>query len=171
MEILAIAGTVVFYLVLIAGLLIIPLGFPGTWVMVIAAIVYALVGNLNPPAGNEIWPIVWLVLMAGLGELIELGVRIIGSKAANVPNGAIVAAIVGGLVGVIIGVPIFLIGSLFGLLIGVFAGAFIYALVTTKEIHRALWMALATTTSQVVALFAKTCIGIAMIVYISVELF
>ena len=165
------AGTVVFYLVLIGALLIIPLGFPGTWVMVAAALVYALLGNLNPPDGPEWLPIVILALLAGLGELIELGVRIVGSKMADVPNGAIVAAIVGGLVGVIIGVPIFLIGSLLGLLLGVFLGAFLYALVTVKQLPKAIAMALATTTSQVVALFAKTCIGIAMMVYITVELF
>jgi len=170
MELLHIAGTVVFYLALLIGLLIIPLGFPGTWVMVIASLVYMLVGNIHP-GGSEVWTLVILVAFAVLGELIELGVRIVGSKVAQVPNKAIVAAIVGGLIGVIVGVPVFLIGSLVGLLIGIFTGAFIYGWITTKEVHKALWMALATTTSQVVALFAKTGIGIGMIIYISVVLF
>lgn len=138
--------------------------------MLAAAIVYALITNLNPD-GSEWMVLLVLTIMAALGELIELGVRIVGSKMADVPNGAIVAAIVGGLIGVLIGVPVFLVGALIGLLIGVFAGAFIYSFIVTKEIHRAGWMALATTFSQVVALFAKTCIGIAMIVYISIELF
>ena len=87
------------------------------------------------------------------------------------PNGAIVAAIIGGIIGAIIGVPVFLIGSLLGLLLGVFLGAFLYALLKTKQLHRATKMAVATTTSQVVALFAKTCIGVAMMVYITLELF
>ena len=109
--------------------------------------------------------------MAGLGELIELGVRIVGSRKSKVPNGAIVAAIIGGLIGAIIGVPVFLIGSLLGLLLGVFFGAFLYGYIRQNDLGQALQMAKVTTTSQVVALFAKTCIGIAMVVYLTVELF
>lgn len=165
------AGMIVFYVVLLCCLLIIPLSFPGTWLMVVAAGVYALVANLNPPDGSEWVPIIVLVLLAGLGELIELGVRIAGSRKSKVPNGAIVAAIIGGIIGAIIGVPVFLIGSLLGLLIGVFLGAFLYAILHSKNLHTALQMAKATTTSQVVALFAKTCIGVAMMVYITMELF
>lgn len=171
MDILSLAGMIIFYVVLIAALLIIPLSFPGTWVMVAAAIVYALLGDLNPPGGSEWFPILVLVLLAGLGELIELGVRIVGSKMAAVPNGAIVAAIIGGIIGAIVGVPIFLIGSLLGLLLGVFVGALLYSLAHVKNTHQALKMALATTTSQIVALFAKTCIGLGMMVYITMELF
>lgn len=165
------AGVIVFYVVLLCCLVLIPLSFPGTWFMVAAAGVYALIGNLNPPHGSEWIPILVLGLLAGLGELIELGVRIIGSRRAKVPNGAIIAAIIGGLIGAIIGVPVFLIGSLLGLLLGVFLGAFLYAFFKVKELHSAMAMAIATTTSQVVALFAKTCIGVAMIVYLTWELF
>lgn len=167
---LALTGTILFYLTLGLGLVIIPLSFPGTWVMVVATGCYALLGDLNPE-GSELLAFVVVVLLAGLGELIEFGVRIIGSKVANVPTGAIVCAIIGGFIGVIIGVPVFLIGSLIGLLLGVFLGAFIYGMVTTKQLSTALWMSLATTTSQVVALFAKTCIGIAIIVYVTVAIF
>ncbi len=171
MAAVAVTGLIVFYLVLIAGLVIIPLGFPGTWVMVVATLAYLLFGDLNP-GGSEWFVLVVVALMAGLGELIELGTRIVGSKVARVSNGAIVAAIVGGLIGVIVGVPIFLIGSLLGLLFGVFLGAFFYSLVFEKNsIAGALWVALATTTSQVVALFFKTCIGLAIIIYLTIIIF
>lgn len=166
-----VTGIAFFYLILLVGLILIPLGFPGTWVMVVAAIVFALLGNLNP-AGSEWTGILIVAALAGLGELIELGVRVVGSKLAKVSNGAIIAAIVGGLIGVFVGFPIFLIGSLIGLLLGVFLGAFFYALLLENQRPlAAIKIALATTTSQVVALFAKTCIGIAIIIYLTVILF
>lgn len=171
MTALLIIGLVLFYLILLIGLILVPLGFPGTWVMVGAAILFAILGDLNP-VGTDWLPLIVVVLLAGVGELIELGVRIVGGKVAKVSNGAIIAAIVCGILGAIIGVPIFLIGSLIGLLLGVFLGAFLYALLIEKNTGvGSLWVALATTTSQVVALFAKTCIGIAIIVYLTVMLF
>jgi hypothetical protein len=171
MTALFITGIALFYIILLVGLILIPLGFPGTWVMVVAAVVYALLADLNP-GGSEWIAVIIVALLAGLGELIELGVRIVGGKVAKVSNGAIIAAIVGGIMGALIGVPIFLIGSLIGLLLGVFLGAFLYALIIEKNnTIGSFWVALATTTSQVVALFAKTCLGIAIIVYLTVVLF
>lgn len=170
MTLLAIIGVILFYLILLAGLVIIPLSFPGTWVMLIAAVIFSLLGDLYP-GGSELLALLVVTALAGLGELIELGVRIVGSRMAKVPNGAIVAAIVGGLIGAIIGVPVFLIGSLLGLLLGVFLGAFAYGFLTTKKLSDSLMMAVATMLSQVVALFAKTCVGIAIIVYLTFVLF
>lgn len=171
MTALFITGISLFYLVLLVGLILVPLGFPGNWVMVGAAIVYALVGDLNLE-GSDWMAVIVVALLAGLGELIELGVRVVGGKVAHISNGAIIAAIVGGIIGAIVGVPIFLIGSLIGLLLGVFLGAFFYALIIEKNnAMGSIGVALATTTSQVVALFAKTCLGIAIIVYLTVVLF
>ena len=168
---LALLGIIVFYIALIVGLLLIPLGFPGTWVMVAAAALFAALADLAP-GGSEWIALIIVTALAGLGELIELGVRIVGGKVAKVSNGAIIAAIVGGIIGAIVGVPVFLIGSLIGLLLGVFLGAFGYALLFERHsIAGAAWVALATTTSQIVALFAKTCIGLAIIVYLSVVVF
>ena len=117
------SGIGLLYLVLLLALIIVPLGFPGNWIMFAAASVFALVSDLNPD-GSEWTALIIIAAMAGVGELIELGVRIVGGKLAKVSNGAIIAAIIGGLLGVFIGVPIFLIGSLLGLLVGVLWGPF-----------------------------------------------
>jgi len=170
MDIVGSLGIGLLYLFLIIGLCIIPLGFPGTWLMVVASILFALVGDIHP-GGSEWVALLIITAIAALGELVELGVRIVGSKVAHVPNGAIVCAILGGLIGAIVGVPVFLIGSLLGLLLGVFLGAFLYALFMEGRFGAAFWMALATTTSQVVALFAKTCMGLAIVVYLTFILF
>ncbi len=170
MEALATTGIALLYVALLAGMLMIPLGLPGTWLMAIAAWAFAFFGDLNP-GGSEMTACLIVGALVLCGELIELAVRILGSKMAKVPTGAIVAAIVGGLFGAIIGVPVFLIGSLIGLLIGVFLGAFIYALFIERRVSAAIWMAVATTTSQVVALFAKTCVGLAIIIYLTIILF
>ncbi len=163
-------GLVLFYLVLAVALALIPLSFPGTWLMFAATAAYAALGSLHP-TGSDWIPLIVVALLAGLGELIELGIRIVGSRLASVPNGAIVAAIIGGVIGVFVGVPIFLIGSLVGLLIGIFTGAFAYGLVTKNSVTRSLAMAVATTFSQIVALFAKTTLGIGIIFYLSTLIF
>lgn len=170
MELLATASLVLFYLALVAALVSIPLGFPGTWLMLVAAVVFAAVGDLRP-AGSDWVPLLVVGLLAGTGELIELGIRIVGGRWIEVPTGAIVAAIVGGILGALVGLPVFLIGSLAGLLLGIFIGALGYGLIATRALGRALAMALAATCSQIVALFAKTIVGVAIIAYLTMVIF
>lgn len=170
MVFLGIVGLILFYLVLVVSLALIPLGLPGNWFMLAAAALFALLGDLNLK-GSDWVPLLVVTGLAGLGELIELGIRIVGSKLADVPTGAIVAAIVGGLVGALIGVPIFLVGSLLGLLLGIFVGALLYGLLTVKDLKRSVAMALTTTFSQIVALFAKTAIGLSIIIYLTTAIF
>lgn len=157
-------------LFILAGIVLVPLGLPGTWVIVASAFLYSVFFDFSPPQG-DLWVIVVLVVLALLGEVLEFLVGTLGGKKLNVSTGAIIASIVGGLVGAIVGVPVFLVGSLLGLLLGAFLGALLYEWFITKDFRLALGSAMAVFFSRMVASFVKTCIAIGMGVYLAFKVF
>jgi uncharacterized protein YqgC (DUF456 family) len=160
-------GLFVFVLV---GILLVPLGLPGTWVIAAAAFIYSIFFDFKPPGDD--WVIVLiLITLAVLGELLELWVGVMGGKKMNVSTGAIIASILGGLIGAFVGVPVFLIGSLLGLLLGVFLGAFLYEWITTRKLRVAFGSALAVFFSRIVATFVKTSIALGMGIYLGFKVF
>jgi uncharacterized protein YqgC (DUF456 family) len=153
------------------GLLMVPLGLPGTWVIVIGAVVYSLFFGFDGGASSALAVNAILIGIAVFGEIVEFFVGTLGSKPLKVSNGAIVCAFIGGIVGAIIGVPVFLIGSLLGVFLGAFLGAFIWELATLGSVGRALTNALAVLATKVVATFLKTALAIGMAVYLLFKLF
>ncbi len=104
----------------LAGLLIIPFGLPGLWVMVLGVVGY---GWLTDFQAVTAWTVGLVLALAVLGEVIEawLGFRFArrygGSRRAGW------GALAGGLIGAVVGVPVPLIGSVIGGFVGAFAGA------------------------------------------------
>ncbi|HKX12461.1 MAG TPA: DUF456 domain-containing protein [bacterium] len=159
------------FLSIVLGVAMVPLGLPGTWVIVLGSVTYSFFftfdgGASSPWAVNAI-----LIGIAVVGEIVEFFVGTLGSKPLKVSNGAIVCAFIGGIVGAIIGVPVFLIGSMIGLFIGAFLGAFIWELATLGKVGRALTNALAVLATKVVATFLKTTLALVMAFYLLFKLF
>ncbi len=161
-------GLILYIIVLLGGLIIVPLGFPGTWLMVIASFVFSLLGDFQS-GRSDFWVLFLVVLMAVIGEVIEYMVGIMGSKKFQVTGGAIVCSIIGGLIGAFIGIPVVVIGSLLGLLVGTFLGAWLYEIILNRDIKKSFQMALAVFFSRVMALFVKTTIAFAMVVFILIK--
>ncbi|HEY3324310.1 MAG TPA: DUF456 domain-containing protein [Planctomycetota bacterium] len=117
------AGLIVFFLVLIAGMFIIPFGLPGTFLQVAAAAILATATH-----GTKItwgWVLAFL-LMALIGEAIEFMSGQWGAKRFGGSKAAAWGALIGGLLGAMFGgilIPIPVIGSLIASFIGTFAGA------------------------------------------------
>lgn len=103
-------------------LLIIPLGLPGTWLMLGIAAVYSAMTH-----DSIGWITILLVgVLAVIAEVLEF---MLGGRFARKYGGSKRAgwgAIVGGIVGAIVGVPVPLIGSMIGAFVGAFAGAFVF---------------------------------------------
>ena len=107
-------------IVLLLGLLLVPLGLPGLWVMLAATFGYWLA-----VPGGAIGTVTVVVVgaMVVAAEVLEFTVagryarRFGGSRRASW------GAIGGGLVGALVGVPVPVIGSLIGAFAGAFAGA------------------------------------------------
>lgn len=111
-------------LVMFAGLLIIPFGLPGLWLMIGVVAVGVFAGTVSW------WLFTILVLLGLLAELLEfLAVKSFSDRHGGSTR-AFWGAIAGGIGGAIIGAPIPIIGPLVLGVLGTFAGA---ALVTAWE--------------------------------------
>ena len=118
-------------LILVAGWVLTLLGMPGNWLMVAAAALYAWLIPEESPCRVG-WDVVSaLVVLACLGELVELVAGALGAAKAGGSKRAaalsLVGSLIGAIVGVVVGVPIPVVGSLVGAVvfagIGALAGA------------------------------------------------
>jgi uncharacterized protein YqgC (DUF456 family) len=159
---------VLFILLLIVGVAIVPIGLPGTWLIVLDAFFYSLIRDFD----TKDWKVLLVVgTLALLGEAIEFLSGILGAKSQKVPNGAIIASMIGGIVGAIIGVPVFLIGAVLGLLLGTFIGALLYSLITHPHAGEAIRFAFVILFSRVISIFAKTSVAVTMVIYLLFKVF
>jgi len=149
-------------LVLFAGLLLIPLGLPGIWLMVGAVALY------NPLTGTEAVgtvTIVGILLLAGVAEVIEFTLAARYTRQYGGSKRAGWGAIVGGIVGAIVGVPIPVIGSVIGAFVGSFAGALIAEWSRGTKTGPATRVATGALLGRVMATAAKVAIGMVMAVW------
>jgi uncharacterized protein YqgC (DUF456 family) len=161
--------TIFFALLLVLALvlcwLLTLLGLPGNWLMAAIAAVYAWLGPAQGHLAIGWKTAVALVVLALLGEVVELLAGAVGvARAGGSKRGAamaLVGSILGGLVGVVVGVPIPLIGSLVAALLFAGLGAMIGAAwgeiwagqapgKTWRIAQRAFWGRLAGTLGKVI---------------------
>ena len=160
MEFTGIIAVLLLVLFCVAGLVLIPLGMPGTFLIIIGAAVY----NLIHWSMAVSLPILGVLLMlAVLAEVLEyiLGMKLAEKRGTSRP--AVYGAIIGGIVGTFAGVPVPVIGSVIGLFVGVFAGAFVFELVLKKELPAAFYSAMGAFYGRLGAIFVKLLIGALMI--------
>jgi uncharacterized protein YqgC (DUF456 family) len=154
-------------LVLLLGLLMLPLGLPGLWVMLAAVAGYAFLG----PSGRiGAWTIAIVAALAGLGELLEL---VLAGRFARRYGGSRRAgwgAIIGSIAGAIIGVPVPVVGSMIGAFVGAFVGAWVAELTRSPEVRGATRVATGALLGRIAATAAKVGIGCAVIVWVGFAL-
>ncbi len=116
-------GVLLFAAALLLGLVLIPLGLPGLWVIVAGVLAY---GWLTEFRSVGVGTIALAVGLAFLGEILEYWIgfrytqRYGGSKSAGW------GALIGGIAGAIVGVPVPVIGSVIGAFVGSFLGAAVF---------------------------------------------
>jgi uncharacterized protein YqgC (DUF456 family) len=151
----------VLLLCLVVGLVLVPLGLPGLWVMVAGVLGYA---GLTEFRSVGVATIAVVLGLAFLGEILEwwigfgLARRYGGSRRAGW------GALLGGIVGAVVGVPVPIIGSVIGAFVGSFGGAalFEYSLSgTAATAMRAGWGAML---GRAAAAGAKVAIGVVIAV-------
>src|SRR5687768_9998785 len=149
---------------LLLGLLLVPLGLPGTWIMVGAALTYDLV------VGGE--PIGWLLLvvitvLALIGEVIEFSLAARYTRKYGGSRRAGWGAILGGIAGAIVGVPVPIIGSVIGAFVGSFVGALVAEYTRPESTAGgATRVATGALIGRVVAAAMKTGIGVVIAVWL-----
>ncbi len=123
----------------VIGLVLVPLGLPGLWVMVIGVIGY---GWLTDFRTVGVATIAIVLALAFVGEIIEMWVGFRLTKRYGGSNRAGWGALIGGIIGAVVGVPVPIIGSVIGAFVGSFAGAMLFEYTlsaTTSTAVRAGW--------------------------------
>ncbi len=143
------------------GLALVPLGLPGLWLIVVAAVGYGWATAFHSIGLVTIAVVLGLAL---LGELFEFWLgygltrRYGGSKRAGW------GSLLGGLAGAVVGVPVPLIGSVIGAILGSFAGALVFEYAGSGEAGMAVRAGWGALVGRVAAAAAKTAVGIVMAV-------
>ena len=141
------------------GLLVIPLGLPGLWVML------AVLGLAAFDGAVAWWVVGALAVCAALAEVAEYFIVRHTSDRYGASRRAFWGAIAGGLVGVIVGVPVPIVGPLIGGLLGTFAGAAIVTWWQTRHLGSAGRAALGAVIGRGIAAAVKTAAGFAILVF------
>ena len=145
----------------LVGLLLIPLGLPGLWVILLGTIGYGWLTDFRSMGAGFIVLIIGLALA---GEVIEswLGFRFArrygGSRRAGW------GALVGGLVGAAVGVPVPIIGSVFGGFVGAFAGAALFEYTASRRSEGAVRAGWGAMLGRAAAAATKMALGVVMAV-------
>ena len=150
---------------LLVGLVLVPLGLPGLWVMLAATFGYWLA----VPAGDVgALTVVVVGVMVVVAEVAEFAVAGRYARKYGGSRRASWGAMVGGVVGAVVGVPLPVIGSLLGAFAGAFAGALVAEL-TVPLGRRGELMQVATgaLVGRVVAAALKVGFGVAIIAWVT----
>jgi uncharacterized protein YqgC (DUF456 family) len=159
---------IVLVVALIVGLLMVPFGLPGLWVMLGAVTLYSYA---LPAGGIGTGTIIVVGALAFLGELMEflLTGRFVNRYGGSRRSGW--GAVLGSIVGAIVGVPVPVIGSLIGAFAGAFAGAWLAELTLRGEVRAATHVATGALLGRMAAVATKAGVGCAVIVWVVFALF
>jgi uncharacterized protein YqgC (DUF456 family) len=154
-------GIAVLILCAAIGLVLIPLGLPGLWVIVGGILAY---GWLTAFRTVGLWTIVLALGLAFLGEALEwwIGFRFAKRYGGSKSSGW--GALLGGIVGAVVGVPVPVIGSVIGAFVGSFLGAVAFEYLSSRHAPTAVRAGWGALWGRAVAAALKTAIGLAIVV-------
>ena len=150
--------------ILLVSLFLIPLGLPGTWVMIAAGVGYSLL----VPNSIGIFALVAVTALAVVGEVFEFTLAGKYARKYGGSRRASWGAIIGGTIGAIMGVPfpIPFVGSIVGAFVGAFVGALVMEYSRGSDPHTATRVATGALIGRVVAAALKVAIGFVIAVWL-----
>ena len=162
-------GLLVSVALCVVGLILSCISLSGTWLVVLATLLLALV--LSHPFPG-VWTIVGFVALSFGTEVLEFFAGYWGVKKQGGSSRAGLAALIGGLLGLFLGsaIPVPLFGSVIGMLIGSFALVFVVERRRLKKDDEAAQIALGTVIARCAVIFLKVGVTLGMIVYLIVGL-
>ena len=146
---------------LVTGLLLVPLGLPGLWVMVGAILVY---GWLTDFRSLSVALIAIVLVVALLGEIIESWLGFHFAKRYGGSNRSGWGALIGGIVGAVVGVPVPVIGSVIGAFLGSFVGAALFELSASRQLGVATRAGWGSVVGRAAAAAVKIALGVVIAV-------
>lgn len=155
-------GITILVIVLVGSLLIVPLGLPGTWLMVGAALVY----HVAVRGAIGIGTVVGTAVLALIGELLEFSLAGRFSRKYGGSRRAAWGAILGGFAGALIGVPVPIVGPVIGAFLGAFIGALVAELTVKGDGRAASRAATGALLGRITAAAMKVAIGVVIAVWV-----
>ena len=144
--------------VMTVSLLLIPLGLPGLWIMMLVLAAGAWTGIVSW------WLFTALLALAAVAELLEwVALDRLGKKYGGTRR-TFWGALAGGIAGAIVGTPVPVIGSLLGVFAGTMLGASIATWTLVKDSELALNAGWGALLGRAVAIGLKTATGLVVLV-------
>ncbi|MGH7567813.1 MAG: DUF456 family protein [Gemmatimonadales bacterium] len=144
-----------------AGLVLVPLGLPGLWVMVLGLIAYGWLTDFRSISTTVIAVSLGLAVV---GEIVETWVGFRLARRYGASSRAGWGALAGGLVGAVIGVPVPIIGSVIGGFVGSFVGAALFEYSRVGRADAAVGAGWGAVLGRAAATAAKMALGVAIAV-------
>jgi hypothetical protein len=158
------AGLLLLLIACLASLASLLLGLPGTFFIVVAALLY---GWATSFAAVQWSTVGWLLLLAVVGEGFEFFAGAVGAAGERPSRRVMVGALAGGVVGGLAGTPVlFAVGSLLGALVGAFAGAAL-AVVSEGGTIGSVSTGLAALRGRLLGFVLKAAIAVVMLVVLA----
>jgi uncharacterized protein len=148
--------------VMLIGLVLIPFGLPGTWIIAAAALGYQLL----VPGSISMITVGAVIVLALVGEFLEFSLTAKYTKKYGGSRRASWGAVIGGMIGAFIGVPVPLVGPVIGAFAGAFVGAFVGEFSRAGEGGAATRVATGALIGRAVAAAMKIGIGFAMAAWV-----
>lgn len=164
-----IAGMILFWIVLIAGVIIIPFGLAGTFIIVADVLIYGLA------TGFEKITIPFILLLLAIAVIMEIIEALFGAVLARKFGGskwAMAGSIIGFFLGALSGTLLTpVIGTLIGAFLGAFIGASIFHGLSTGKWEDALQVGLGAFFGAVGGKVSKIIVAVIMVVMTGFKVF
>lgn len=162
---LHVIGILLLFAACVAALFSLVVGVPGTFIIVGLTLLYAWATGFAAVHWSTIG---WLVLLAAVGEVVELLAAGAATAGTRPSRRVTIAALLGALVGGIAGVPfLFGIGALLGALAGAFAGAALAVRSEGGTLGESMTTGLAAMKGRLLGFVLKAALAAMMIVVIA----
>jgi len=145
-------------LVLLVSLFLIPLGLPGTWVMIAAGVGYSIL----VPNSIGVFALIAVTVLAVIGEVLEWTLAGKYARKYGGSRRASWGAVIGGTIGAFVGVPVPIVGPVLGAFAGAFIGALVFEFSRQGDVGTSTKVATGALIGRVVAAAMKVGIGVAM---------
>jgi uncharacterized protein len=142
------------------GLVLIPFGLPGLWVILLGILGYGWLTDFRTISAGTL---VFAIGLALVGELVEAWVGFRFARRYGASRRAGWGALAGGLVGAVIGVPVPVVGSVVGGFVGAFAGAALFEYSAARHSEGAVRAGWGAVLGRAVAVGVKMGIGIVLV--------
>lgn len=156
-----ILAIVIFLILSLVGVLVIPLGIPGTFIIVVAAGITGLLTGWNVVSLSLFLIFLGLAIFGEVGDYLF---SIASGKKYGASKYSLIGSFIGAVVGSILGLPLPIIGNLLGAFLGAFAGAFITEFILGSDLLQAMKSGIGVLFGKIFGSIVKVTIGMGMIV-------